>query len=142
MGGFNKVFLDGNLCNNIELRKTPSDISVTTFRVAVPRKYNRDETDFIQVVAWRNTADFISRNFVMGDSIFIEGRLQARQYEKNGERKTVVEVVADEVYFVGSAGKRKEAAQDNAPPLPEEPAPQAKAPAVYEEMTPDEKLPL
>ena len=106
----NKVILQGNIATDIEMRHTQSGISVATFRIAVARDFKNQsgerETDFINVVAWRNTADFVSRYFQKGQMAVVDGRLQVRTYtDKDGNRRYVTEVVAENIYF---AGKRKE----------------------------------
>jgi len=105
----NKIMLMGRLTRDPELRKTQSDISVVSFCLAVDRDYRakgaEKETDFINIVAWRGTADFVSKYFYKGQMAVVSGRLQSRQYEdKNGDKRTAYEVVADTVYF--GEGKR------------------------------------
>lgn len=100
----NKIFLQGRLVNDPELKQTPSGVSVATFRIAVDRdRKNKDgekETDFVTIIAWRNTADFVSKYFSKGRMILIVGRLQIRNYtDKDGNKRTAAEVVADDVYF-------------------------------------------
>ena len=101
----NKVILTGRLTATPEIRKTSSDVSVTSFSVAVQRQYKGPDgnypTDFINCVAWRNTADFICRYFEKGQLIALVGSLQSRNYEdKTGAKRTAFEVVADEATFV------------------------------------------
>ena len=91
----NKIFLQGRIVNDIELRHTPNGVSTCSFRIAVDRdfkaKSGEKETDFITLVAWRNTADFISSYFEKGRMIFVEGRLQMRDYtDRNGNKRTAV----------------------------------------------------
>lgn len=101
----NKVFLQGRLVNDPDVRQTPAGVSVTTFRVAVDRdRKNKDtgekETDFVTVVAWRSTAEFIYKYFSKGRMAIIEGRLQMRNYtDREGVKRTAAEVVADNIYF-------------------------------------------
>ncbi len=101
----NKIFLMGRLVADPESRQTPSGVAVTTFRIAVDRDFkNRDtgerETDFVTIVAWRGTADFVSRYFTKGRMAVVEGRLQIRQYtDKDGNKRSATEVVADNIYF-------------------------------------------
>jgi single-strand DNA-binding protein len=97
----------GRLIADPELRTTPSGISVTSFCVAVDRSYVKSgeerQTDFINVVAWRQTADFVTRYFHKGSMIAVQGSIQTRSYEdKNGNKRTAVEIVADKVSFCGS----------------------------------------
>lgn len=100
----NKVILAGRLTADPELKTTPSGLSVTSFTVAVDRRFQKDkQTDFISCVAWRQTAEFITKYFVKGSAICIVGSIQTRKYtDKNGNKRTAVEVVADEVTFVES----------------------------------------
>lgn len=102
---FNKVILVGNLTADPELKKTPSGVSVTSFTLAVQRRFAKSEdaqqADFISIVAWRQTAEFITRFFTKGRSILICGSIQTRNYtDQNGNKRYVTEVVADEASFV------------------------------------------
>lgn len=100
---FNKVIIGGRLTADVELKQTPSGLSVCTFSIAVNRKGKDAQTDFIDVVAWRQTAEFISRYFSKGSSICIVGSLQKREWtDKNGAKRYVTEVIADEALFVDS----------------------------------------
>lgn len=96
----------GRLTADPELRTTPNGLSVTSFTVAVDRNYksgDERQTDFISVVAWRGTADFVTRFFKKGQMIAVQGSLQVRNYEdKNGNKRTAYDVVADNVSFCGS----------------------------------------
>lgn len=99
----NKVILMGRITANPKLRKTPSNNSVATFSLAINRSYNRNIADFINIVAWRQTADFVSKYFTKGQLVVIEGTLQTTSYEdKQGNKRVGVEVVAEHVYFTGS----------------------------------------
>ena len=120
----NSVIIMGRLTADPELRTTPNGLSVTSFTVAVDRNYksgDERQTDFISVVAWRGTADFVTRFFKKGQMIAVQGSLQVRNYEdKNGNKRTAYEVVADNVSFCGSkseGGNNTYAAakQDSAP---------------------------
>ncbi|MCD8211496.1 MAG: single-stranded DNA-binding protein [Oscillospiraceae bacterium] len=101
----NKIFLQGRLVADPELKQTASGVSVCTFRIAVERDFKNKETgeketDFISIVAWRNSAEFVSRYFSKGRLAIVEGRLQMRSYtDKEGVKRTVAEVVADNIYF-------------------------------------------
>lgn len=100
---FNKVIIGGRLTADAELMQTASGISVTSFSIAVNRKGADNKTDFIDVVAWRQTAEFICNYFRKGSSICIVGNLQKREWtDKNGQKRYVTEVIADEVCFVDS----------------------------------------
>lgn len=102
----NRAILMGRLVADPELRQTPNGISVVSFRIAVDRNYSKDrerQADFIDIVAWRQTAEFVSRYFAKGRMIALEGSIQTRSYEdKQGNKRTAVEVVADNVYFADS----------------------------------------
>ena len=101
----NKIFLQGRLVADPEMRHTTSGVAVTSFRLAVDRDYKDRETgekkaDFINIVAWRSTAEFVSRFFSKGRMAVVEGRLQMRDYtDRDGNRRVAAEVVADNVYF-------------------------------------------
>lgn len=103
----NKVILMGRLTDNPDYRQTPTGASVATFRLAVDRNYQKSgeerKADFINIVTWRNTADFVNRYFTKGQLVAVEGSLQTRDYTDNqGNRRYVTEVVADQVYFAES----------------------------------------
>ena len=97
----NKVILAGRLTADPELKTTPSGLSVTSFTVAVDRRFGKEkQTDFISCVAWRSTAEFITKYFSKGNSICVCGSIQTRNYtDKNGNKRTAVEVVAEEATF-------------------------------------------
>ncbi|MBQ7982631.1 MAG: single-stranded DNA-binding protein [Clostridia bacterium] len=109
MASFNKVFLMGNLCADPELKQTPTGVTVCTFRLAVQRKQKdgdgKSVSDFINIVAWRQTAEFVCKYFKKGASIIVEGSLQVREYnDAQGQRRYATEVVAWEVQFGASKG--------------------------------------
>lgn len=96
----NKVVIMGRLTRDVELRHTNTDKPVANFTVACDRDFDRDTTDFIDVVAWNGTAEFVSKYFRKGSMAVVSGRLQMRKYEaKDGGTRTAYEVVADNVYF-------------------------------------------
>lgn len=99
----NRIILMGRLTHDPELRRTQSDTPVCSFSLAVDRDYKRDgekETDFIDIVAWRSTADFVSKYFTKGRMAVVEGRLQIRDWtDKEGGKRRNAEVIADNVYF-------------------------------------------
>ena len=102
----NRVILMGRLVADPELKTTTSGISVTSFRIAVDRSYvkagEQRQADFFDVVAWRSSAEFVCRNFSKGSLIAVDGQLQSRQYQtKDGQNRTAIEVVADNVSFTG-----------------------------------------
>ena len=100
----NKIFIMGRLTRDPELRRTQSGTPVASFALAVDRDYkNADgtkETDFIEVVAWRTTAEFVSKYFAKGRMAVVEGRLQIRDWQdKDGNKRRNAEVIADNLYF-------------------------------------------
>ena len=124
----NRIVLMGRLTRDPELRRTQSGTAVTSFSLAVDRDFKSQsgekETDFIDIVAWRATAEFVSKYFTKGRMAVVEGRLQLRDWtDKNGNKRRSAEVVADSVYFGDS--KKTEAAAPSAPSA-------AAAPPVYD----------
>lgn len=112
----NKVILGGRLTAAPELKQTASGTSVMSFTVAVGRKYaaktdgapQTPQSDFVNCVAWRSTAEFVSKYFHKGSSICVIGRIQTRSFTDNaGSKKYVTEVVVDEAYFVDSKSEQK-----------------------------------
>ena len=102
----NRVILMGRITHDLELKQTPSGVSVLSFSIAVDRGYVRQgeerQTDFINCVAWRQRAEFINNYFAKGRMIAIEGSLQTRTYDdQNGVKHYVTEVVVDNVSFTG-----------------------------------------
>lgn len=100
----NKIFIMGRLTRDPELRRTQNGTAVAGFALAVDRDYkNADgtkETDFIEVVAWRSSAEFVSKYFTKGRMAIVEGRLQIRDWtDKDGNKRRSAEVVADNLYF-------------------------------------------
>jgi single-strand DNA-binding protein len=103
----NVAIIMGRLVADPELRHTPNDIAVTTFTVAVNRSYAKSGTerqaDFIDVVAWRNTADFVCKYFRKGQAIVVQGSIQTRTYtDSQGNKRKAFEIVADNVHFAES----------------------------------------
>lgn len=110
----NSIAIMGRLTSTPTLKTTASGLSVTSFTIAVPRRYSGEEkqTDFIDCVAWRKTAEFIERYFCKGDMIAVVGELQTRTYDdKNGNRRKAVEVIINNVSFCG--GKSEHSSQAN-----------------------------
>lgn len=109
---YNKCILIGRLVADPEMRTTQTGLNVCQFRIAVDR-YGKDKaTDFLTVVAWRSTAEFVSQYFTKGKEILVEGSIQSRTYDdKNGQKRTAVEIVASNVNFVGSKGDSAPATQ-------------------------------
>lgn len=108
----NQIVLMGRLTRDVELRYTQSGTPVASFTLAVDRDYKDADgnrgVDFIDVVAWRQSGEFAANNFSKGQQVAVAGRLQMRSYtDKNGNNRTVAEVVANNLYF---AGNKREAA--------------------------------
>ena len=100
----NRIVIMGRLVKDPELRRTQSGVAVTSFRIAVDRDFkNQDgskQADFFDVVAWRATAEFVSKYFTKGRMAVVEGRLQSRDWtDKEGGKRIAIEIVADNVYF-------------------------------------------
>ena len=130
----NRVILMGRLVADPELKTTASGVSVTSFRIAVDRSYVKSgeerKADFIDIVCWRQQAEFVCRYFGKGSLIAIEGQLQTRTYQaKDGTNRNVVEVVADNISFTGErrdsqqGGYSQSYAVPAQPQAPAQPAP-------------------
>ena len=102
----NCAVIMGRLTADPELRQTPSGVSVTRFTVAVDRGYVKPgeerKADFINVVAWRQNAEFVTRYFSKGSMIAVQGSIQTGSYEKDGIKRSTFEIIADNVSFCGS----------------------------------------
>lgn len=114
----------GRICNELELKITPNGTNVCSFRIAVDRNYQvkgeEKKTDFFNVVAWRASAEFVTKYFSKGKMILIEGEMQTRQYtDKNGHQATWYEIIADRLHFTGEKNTAGNAQEP--PPLPPEP---------------------
>lgn len=112
----NHIDIMGRLTNDPELRRTGSGVAVTSFTLAVDRDFKgsngEKETDFIDVVAWKNTAEFVDKHFAKGRMAVVSGRLQIRTWkDKDGNNRRTAEVIADNVYF----GDSKKEEQENRP---------------------------
>ncbi len=136
----NKVILIGNLTADPELRYTPSGTARTRFSVAVNRQYKnssgqlQEETTFVPIVAWGSQAENCANYLSKGRSVAVEGRLRIDSFENaEGERKKVVEVVAQSVQFLGGPSRQSSDSTPSAPSTVSEPAPAAK---------PDEEVPF
>ena len=153
---FNKVIIGGRITADPELKNTPSGISVTSFTIAVNRRFGSksgedNAADFINVTAWRQTAEFITRYFRKASSICIVGTLQNRNWtDNNGVKHYATEVVADEAFFVDAKNESPFAQRETAQPyIPESygapayatPAASAEMPK-FEEIGDDEDLPF
>ena len=109
----NRIDIMGRLTKDVELRYTQQGTPVASFTLAVDRDFSKGETDFINVVAWRNTAEFASKYFSKGRMAVVAGRLQMRDWtDKDGNKRTSAEVVADHIYFGDS---KKEVDSDGKP---------------------------
>jgi single-strand DNA-binding protein len=101
----NRIILIGRLTRDPELKYTPNGLAVAKLSLAVNRRYNKEETDFIDVVVWRQSAEFCANYGSKGRLTMVEGRLQIRSYEtQDGQKRKVAEVVADDVRFLDKAG--------------------------------------
>lgn len=148
----NRVILMGRLVSDPELKTTTSGISVTSFRIAVDRSYVKAgaerQADFFDIVAWRNTAEFVCRNFAKGSLIAVDGQLQSRQYQaKDGTNRTVIEVVADNVSFTGERREPNASysqTRESYSQVPTTPAPSYSNGSVddFQEMPLDDDLPF
>lgn len=125
----NKVIMMGRMVADAELKTTPNGIPACNFRIAVDRNYQKKgeekKSDFFNCVAWRTTAEFISKWFPKGRLILVEGEMQTRQYtDKNGNLSTWYEIQVDNAFFTGDKGNGGVSAAANygAPPLTEPPA--------------------
>ena len=122
----NKIIIMGRLTRDPELRRTGSGTAVTSFSLAVDRDFKSQsgekETDFIDIVAWRSTAEFVSKYFTKGSMAAVSGRLQIREWtDREGGKRTTAEVVADNVYFGES--KRRDGGDTSRPAAPSASAP-------------------
>ena len=131
----NKVILGGRMTADPELKQTPQGVSVTSFSIAVNRRGKDAQTDFINCVAWRQTADFICRFFKKGSSICISGSVQTRTWnDQQNNKRYATEIIADEAFFVD--GKNDNAASEQGAPT------FTAAQANFEEVEADDDLPF
>lgn len=98
----NKVILKGRLTADPEMRKTPNDVTVCNFTVAINRRFDKEKTDFILCEAWKQTAEFIAKYFTKGKEIALCGELHIDKYDKDGETRYITKINVDEVEFCGS----------------------------------------
>lgn len=135
MASLNKVILIGHMTADPELKQTQTGVNVCSFSIGVNRKYSKGEqpqSDFINIVAWRNTAEFVAKYFRKGNAICICGSLQTRTWtDNNGNKRYATEVIADEASFVEK--KESSAAADD---LGYSAAPK------FEEISADDDLPF
>lgn len=144
MASFNLVVLIGNLVADPELKTTPNGIAVTSFRIAVGKRYNgsgdQQQADFIDIVCWRKTAEFVTKYFSKGKPILVRGSLQTRTWtDNNNQKRYITEVVADEVSFVGTKGDGA-VAGPNPAQIPNYGTP--KSESSFEELSADDELPF
>ena len=124
----NRICIQGRLVKDPDVRNTSNQTAFCGFQIACERPFKGEngkaETDFINIMAWRQTATFVGNYFHKGDMILVQGRLQTRSYEKDGNKVIVTEVVADEINFCGSPKAKDKPAEnpakiiDNNEPLP------------------------
>ncbi len=151
MASFNKVILIGNMTADPELKQTTSGTSVCSFSIAVNRPFakadqGQQSVDFINIVTWRQRAEFVCRYFKKGNPILICGQLQTRSWTDNqGQKRSTTEVVADEVSFVASAAQGGtmggQGGSTYTPEAYSTPAASA-GPAMFEEIPSDGELPF
>ena len=149
MASFNKVILMGNMTADPELKQTTSGISVCSFTIAVNRRGakatdGQPTVDFIDIVAWRQSAEFVSRYFKKGNPILVCGQLQKRAWTDNqGQKRYAVEVVADEVAFASNANQGGAPAMGGAPVTDAYASPYSNAgESTFEEIANDDSLPF
>ena len=135
----NKVILMGRLTRDPEMRQTQNGVAVCSFSIAVNRRFAKDgqqSADFINCVAWRQTADFICRFFKKGSSICVSGSIQTRTWTDNqNNKRQATEVVVDEAFFVDTKGENSQGGYD-------EPAFQTTQAPNFEEVASDDDLPF
>ena len=151
MASFNKVILIGNMTADPELKQTASGVSVCSFSIAINRRFakseqNQQTVDFINIVTWRQNAEFVSRYFKKGNPILICGQLQTRTWNDNqGQKRYATEVVADEVTFVSPAAQGANPQPQGAPYSPDAygaPSYNNAGSASFEEIPNDSDLPF
>lgn len=138
----NSINLIGNVCADLELKSTNNGKSVVQFNLAVQRPFAKDTTDFIPIVAWNQTAEFLAKYAKKGSKVAVSGKLTTRNYEdKNGNKRTAFEVVADMAELCGG---KTEAEQTKAPQGGQAYIPDSyKAPQGYfEELKSEDDLPF
>lgn len=139
----NRIILMGRLTRDPELRQTQSGVSVANFSLAVDRDFkdkatSEKGTDFIDIVAWRQTAEFVSRFFTKGRMAVVEGRLQLRDWtDKDGNKRRTAEVLAEHVYF-GDSKRDAEGGAESGGAYTPPPAEPGSGGAEFEELTDDD----
>ena len=143
MASLNKVILIGHMTADPELKQTANGVNVCSFSIGVTRKYTRGEqsqSDFINIVAWRTTAEFIARYFRKGSAICICGSLQTRTWtDNNGNKRYATEVIADEASFVERKSESVGRTDNYAAPVFNSPISEAPK---FEEIAGDDDLPF
>ena len=150
---YNKAILIGRLTADPELKQTPTGVSDCSFSIACDRAFSgrngERQTDFINIVTWRQQAEFVSKYFSKGRLIGIDGSIQTRNYEdKNGNKRTATEIVTDNVFFTGAkssnSGSGSTGYNENsyAAPAPAQPAYTSGAASDFEEVESDNDLPF
>lgn len=141
---FNKVMLGGRITADPELKQTQSGIAVCTFSIAVNRKAakgDEQKADFFNVTAWRGTAEFVSKYFRKGSSIFVVGQIQNRSWtDQNGQKRYATDIIADEVSFVDGKNDAQGANDGGGAYIPD--AYKTGADANYEEVSGSDDLPF
>lgn len=143
----NNVVLMGRLVATPELRNTQTGVAVLSFTIAVDRSFakagEQRQADFIDCVAWRNTAEFISKYFQKGSMIAITGSIQTRNYEdKSGNKRKATEIVVDQASFCGSKSEGGSTSGYAAPAAPEAPSFSTGSDGDFEEIAGDDDLPF
>ena len=143
----NNVVLMGRLVATPELRSTGTGVSVASFTLAVDRSYAKQgeqrQADFIDCVAWRSTAEFITKYFQKGSMIAVTGSIQTRNYEdKNGNKRKAVEVIVDNVSFCGSKAETDTSNAYSAPAPAPAPSFASGTESDFEEISEDDDLPF
>ena len=152
MAGLNKVILIGNLTADPEFKTTPSGVPVTTFSIAVGRRFAKEsdevKADFFNIIAWRGNAEFVSKYFTKGKSIVVVGSIQNRTYTtQDGQKRYITEIIADECTFAGNAGNGQNDAQNGSQGMSAnihttQPAQASLQTANFEEISQDDDLPF
>lgn len=149
MKGYNRSILMGNLTRDPEVRYSQSGVAVANVTLACNRSVKqadgsyKDQADFVGVVIFGKTGEMVGRYFHKGSGMLVEGRIQTRSYEKDGQKRYVTEVVADQVMFAGGNGQAQasapapQPAASAAPAAPVQPRYQAKAPVNVQEFPMD-----
>lgn len=122
MGSVNKVLLIGNLCADVELKYTPSSKAVANLRIATNETWKdqsgakQERTEFHRVTVWGDTAENCQKYLAKGRSVYIEGKLQTRTYDKDGQKHYATDVIADRVVFLGGGKGEREQGDDSSEP--------------------------